>query len=62
MTHCPYCEEEIEAPNGKQLRVDEFFNDEADDVSVSAQEHVQLECRECGAVLGYLAIGAAAGG
>lgn len=62
MAHCPHCEEEVELPNGKPLRVDEFFTDEADDVATSIQQHVQLECPECEAILGYLAAGAATGG
>ncbi|MCY4731976.1 hypothetical protein KY092_15550 [Natronomonas gomsonensis] len=62
MTHCPHCKEEMEVPNAATIRVDEFFSEEAGDIDVSAQEHVQLECPNCEAVLGYLAVGAAAGG
>jgi Zn finger protein HypA/HybF involved in hydrogenase expression len=62
MTHCPHCQEEMQVPNGDQLRVSEFFSEEAGDIEISAQEHIQLECPNCEAVLGYLAVGAAAGG
>lgn len=44
------------------LRMDEFFNEEAEDVDVSVQQHIQLNCPNCKAILGYLALGAAAGG
>lgn len=62
MTHCPHCQEEMDVPEAQSLRVSEFFTEEAGDVEISAQEHIQLECPHCGAVLGYLAVGAAAGG
>jgi hypothetical protein len=52
----------MEVPNAATIRVDEFFSEEAGDIDVSAQEHVQLECPNCEAILGYLAVGAAAGG
>ena len=61
MTHCPHCEQEMEVPNGDTILVDDFFTEDAD-ASISGQEHVQLECPNCGAVLGYLAVGAATGG
>jgi ribosomal protein S27AE len=62
MTHCPHCGDEIEVPDGDMIRLDEFFEEDAEDVDVSVQQHVQLECPECGAVLGYLGVGAATGG
>lgn len=62
MTHCPHCGEDMEVPAANSLRVDEFFDDEIEDVDISAQEHIQLECKNCEAVLGYLAVGAATGG
>lgn len=62
MTHCPHCQEEMDVPKGESIRVDEFLDSETEEVDVSVQEHVQLECRNCGAVLGYLAVGAATGG
>lgn len=62
MTHCPHCSEEMEVPEGESILLDEMFTDEAEDVDVSGQEHIQLECPNCGAVLGYLAVGAATGG
>lgn len=52
----------MEFPESETLRVSEFFTEEAGDIEVSAQEHIQLECPNCGAVLGYLAVGATAGG
>lgn len=63
MTHCPHCGEDMEVPKGRAIRTGDFFDEEeVDDVSLSAQQHMQLECRNCGAVLGYLAVGAATGG
>lgn len=62
MTHCPHCEKEMEVPEGNTILLDEFFTEEADGVDVSGEEHVQLECPNCNAVLGYLAVGAATGG
>jgi hypothetical protein len=62
MTHCPHCDEDIEVPDGEMIRLDEFFTEDAGDIDVSVQKHIQLECPECGAVLGYLGLGAAAGG
>ena len=51
----------MEVPNGNTILLDEFFSEEPDGVAVSGQEHVQLECPNCEAVLGYLAVGAATG-
>lgn len=62
MTHCPHCKEEMDVPKGSSIRVAEFFSEELEEVDVSAQKHIQLECRNCAAVLGYLAVGAATGG
>lgn len=49
-------------PKGETIRAAEFFEEEAGDVAMSAQEHIQLLCRNCDAVLGYLGVGAATGG
>lgn len=57
---CLDCGKENEVPKGRTIHLDEIFDDHID-VDVSVQEHTQLECRECGAVLGYLAAGAAIG-
>ena len=61
MARCPHCDEEMDAPAGETLRLDELFDEEKVDVSTSVQQHVQLECQNCGAVLGYLGVGAATG-
>jgi hypothetical protein len=42
--------------------MDEFFDEEVKNVDVSVQQHVQLKCPGCKAILGYLALGAATGG
>lgn len=57
---CFDCGSENKVPKGRTIRVDEIFDGHVD-VDVSIQEHTQLECRDCGAVLGYLAAGAAVG-
>lgn len=62
MTHCPHCGEDGGMPKGETIRAAEFFEEAAGDVAMSAQEHIQLLCRNCDAVLGYLAVGAASGG
>lgn len=60
MPVCPACESEYEVPSGESILVDEFLDDI--DVDVSVQEHVQLECPECEAILGYLGVAAGVGG
>lgn len=62
MTHCPHCQEEMEVPKGETILLDDLFTEEVEDVDVSGEKHMQLECRNCEAVLGYLAVGAATGG
>ena len=62
MAHCPHCQEEVSNPDGDVLRLGEFFKEEAEDVDVSIQQHIQLNCPSCEAILGYLALGAATGG
>lgn len=62
MTHCPHCGKDMEVPAATSFRVDEFFGEDVEDVDVSAQEHIQLECKNCETVLGYLAVCAATGG
>lgn len=63
MAHCPHCGEEMDVPAGELIKSNEFFDEEVvEDVSMSAQQHMQLTCRNCDAVLGYLAVGAATGG
>ena len=47
MAHCPYCQEEVSEPEGDVLRMDESFNEEAEDVDVSVQQHIQLKCPGC---------------
>ena len=51
----------MDVPKGETILLDDFFTEDAD-ASISGQEHVQLECPHCGAVLGYLGVGAATGG
>lgn len=57
---CLDCGAENDSPNGTQLLLEEIFEGNVD-VDAGAQEHVQLECSECGAVLGYLGSAAAIG-
>lgn len=57
---CPDCGDNSEVPAAEQIAVSEIFDGHVD-VDVSAQTHLQLECPECGAVLGYHAVGAAIG-
>jgi predicted RNA-binding Zn-ribbon protein involved in translation (DUF1610 family) len=61
MAHCPHCGDEMDVPDAELILLDEFFDDAGDRVAVSGQEHVQLECPHCGAVLGYLGTAAATG-
>lgn len=58
---CPYCGETNDAPEGESILLDEVFDDSHPDVDAGVQEHVQLECPDCGAVLGYLGVAAAFG-
>jgi hypothetical protein len=62
MAQCPHCQEEVPEPEGDVLRMDELFNEEAEDVDVSVQQYIQLKCPGCKAILGYLALGVATGG
>lgn len=62
MTHCPHCSEDMDVPKGEIIKLDEFFDEGVEEVDMSAQKHMQLQCPNCDAVLGYLGIGAAAGG
>lgn len=62
MAKCPSCEEDVDVPEGESLRLDEMFTEEVEDVDVSIQQHIQLTCPECDAVLGYLGVAGAAGG
>lgn len=57
---CPDCGTVNDRPKATQLLLDEIFEGHID-VDASAQEHLQLECTECGAVLGYMGSGAAIG-
>lgn len=58
---CPYCGEVNDVPAGETILLDEVFDDSHPDVEAGVQEHVQLECLDCGAVLGYLGVAAAFG-
>lgn len=58
---CPDCGERTETPAGNRIRVEDVFDDAHPDVEAGRQEHVQLECPNCGAVLGYLGAAAALG-
>lgn len=51
----------MEVPRGETILLDEFFDTDEVEVSLSGQEHIQLTCPGCEAVLGYLAVGAATG-
>lgn len=50
-----------EPPAPKRILLDDILDDSHPDVDLSVQEHAQLECRDCGVILGYQAIGAAVG-
>lgn len=58
---CPYCDATNEVPAAESILLDEVFDDDHPDVDAGLQEHVQLECPDCGAVLGYLGAAAAFG-
>lgn len=58
---CPDCGEHNDVPKGRTILLEDVFDESHPDVTASVQEHVQLECRDCGAVLGYLGVGAAVG-
>lgn len=57
---CPDCENENPVPQGKAIHVSDFLEGDVD-VDASQAIYTQLECRDCGAVLGYHGIGAAVG-
>ncbi len=57
---CPYCESSMDYPAGETIRAQEFI--QGVDVEESIEMHVQLECPECEAILGYLGFGGATGG
>ncbi|MCY4731977.1 hypothetical protein KY092_15555 [Natronomonas gomsonensis] len=57
---CLDCGADNDTPAGKQILLEEIFDGNVD-VDAGAQQHTQLECRECGAVLGYLGSAAAIG-
>lgn len=58
---CLDCGAENEAPAAESILTDAIFEENNIDVDLSAQQHLQLTCSECGAVLGYTAVGAATG-
>lgn len=58
---CPDCEAVNDVPAGESILLDEVFDDDHPDVDAGVQEHVQLECPDCGAVLGYLGVAGAFG-
>ena len=58
---CLDCGAESEAPVAESILTDGIFENSNIDVDLSAQEHLQLACGECGAILGYTAAGAATG-
>jgi predicted nucleic-acid-binding Zn-ribbon protein len=57
---CIDCGNKNEFPNGQQIHVTEFLQNDID-VDESMAFCTQIECRDCGAVLGYLGAGAAVG-
>lgn len=57
---CLDCEAEFEYPKGKKILTGDIMGDHVD-VDASGQTHTQLECPECGAILGYLGYAAAIG-
>ncbi len=58
---CLDCGAENEAPAAEVLLTDEIFEANNIDVDLSARQHLQLMCNDCGAILGYSAVGAATG-
>lgn len=58
---CPDCGERNESPAATTILLDTVFDDSHPDVEAGAQEHLQLECPDCGAILGYQGSAAAFG-
>lgn len=57
---CLDCGHVNDHPAGRSIKISEAFSGDID-VDLGAEDHVQLECTECGAVLGYIGVGAAVG-
>lgn len=57
---CLDCGTENEAPGAETILMDEIFEGHID-VDTSGQQHLQVVCTECDAILGYTAVGAATG-
>lgn len=57
---CLDCGADNDAPHGRTFLLDEVFENSVD-VEAGVQKYVQLECADCGAVIGYLGTAAAVG-
>lgn len=58
---CPDCGVDTGLPRGVSFDVDEALGDDNDSVTMAEQRHYQLECQDCGAVVGYTGVAAAVG-